>query len=80
MIALYPVSLPEWKFSKKVLKNSNLTFPVVRCFTWKLELVSNILWLIVSGNLFHSNSSPDPFKHNFFDNFGNSKALHSVLT
>ena len=31
------------------LKNRNLTFPVVRYFTWKLVLVSNILWLIVDS-------------------------------
>ena len=33
--------------SKKVPKSSNQTFHVVRYFTWKLELVSNILWMIV---------------------------------
>ena len=27
-------------------------FPVFRNFTWKLELVSNILWMIVSRNFF----------------------------
>ena len=26
--------------------------PVVRYFTWKLELVSNILWVFFSGNIF----------------------------
>ena len=30
----------------------NLTFPVVGYFTWKVELVSDILWMIVSSNLF----------------------------
>ena len=30
----------------------------MRYFTWKLELVSNILWLIVSGNLFFYSNSP----------------------
>ena len=29
---------------------------------------------------FDSNSPPDLFKSNFFDNFGNSKAFHIVLT
>ena len=36
--------------SKKLLKNRYYTIPVVRCFTWKLELVSNILWMVV-GNI-----------------------------
>ena len=38
--------------SEKLLKNTNWTFSVVRYFTWKLEFVSNILWMIVSGNIF----------------------------
>ena len=33
--------------SKKLLKNRNQIFPVMRFFTWKLDLVSNILWMIV---------------------------------
>ena len=33
--------------SKKLLKNRNYSFPVVCYFAWKLELVSNILWMIV---------------------------------
>ena len=33
--------------SKNLIKNRNWTLTVVRCFTWKLELVSNILWMIV---------------------------------
>ena len=33
--------------SKNLLENRNWTFPAVRYFTWKLELVSNILWMIV---------------------------------
>ena len=32
---------------KKKLKKRNQTFSVVFNFTWKLELVSNILWMIV---------------------------------
>ena len=54
MIALCPVPLLNQKFvntSKKLLKNRNQSFPVVHYFTWKLELVSNILWMMVSGNL-----------------------------
>ena len=38
--------------SRKLLKNRNETFPVMRYFTWKLELVSNPLWVIVSGKIF----------------------------
>ena len=36
--------------SKNLLKNRNWTFPVVRYFTWKLEFVSNILWMIVASS------------------------------
>ena len=34
--------------SKKLLKNKNQTFPIVRYFTWKLESASNTLWMIVA--------------------------------
>ena len=37
---------------KTLLKNRNWTFLVVSYFTVKLELDSNILWMIVSGNHF----------------------------
>ena len=33
--------------SRKLLRNRNETFPIVRYFTQKIELVSNILWVIV---------------------------------
>ena len=33
--------------SNKLLKNRNHTFPVVWYFAWKLELLSNILWMIL---------------------------------
>ena len=36
--------------------------------------------LLSLETFFDSNSSPDPFKPNFFDTFGNSKAFHTVLT
>ena len=36
--------------SRKLLENSNETFPVMRYFTWKLELVSDILRAIVVCN------------------------------
>ena len=38
--------------SQKVSENRNKTFPVMCSFTWKLELVSDILLLLVSGKLF----------------------------
>ena len=50
MIAKCQVFLPKIFFvntCKKLLKNRNLTLPIVRYFTWKLELVSDILWMIV---------------------------------
>ena len=34
--------------SEKLWKNRNQTFPVVHFSAWKLELVSNILWMIVA--------------------------------
>ena len=37
--------------SKNLLENRNWTFPVMRYFTWKLEFVSNILWIIVDQAL-----------------------------
>ena len=38
--------------------------------------VSDCLW----KPFFDSELAPDPFKLNFFDNFGNSNAFHTVLT
>ena len=38
--------------SKRLLKNRNQTFPVVRYLTWKLEFVAKILSMIVSRNSF----------------------------
>ena len=35
--------------SVHLLENRNWTFPKVHYFTWKLEFVSNILWMIVVG-------------------------------
>ena len=47
-IAQCSVHLPKWKFCwRKLLKNRNLTLTVVHYFTWKLELVSDVLWVIV---------------------------------
>ena len=38
--------------SKNFLRNRNWTFLIRHYFTWKLEFVTNILWMIVSGNSF----------------------------
>ena len=37
---------------KQFLKKGKLSFPVVHYFSWKLELVSNKLWIIVPENIF----------------------------
>ena len=42
MIAQCPVPLPRCT-SRNLLENRNETFPVMRYFTWTLELVSDIL-------------------------------------
>ena len=63
-----------WKIKLKI-------FPVACYFTSKLELISHILWTIVSGNLFLLLLlRPDPSKLNVSDNFGNAKAFHNNLT
>ena len=46
-----PHKLLKEKKTKKVFKNKNQNFPAVRYFTWKLELVSNILWMITATTL-----------------------------
>ena len=63
----------------KLLKNRNWTFPVVRYFTWKLELVSDILLLCVE-TFFYLYLPPDLFKFNFYDIFANSEVFHTALT
>ena len=53
--------------SKNLLKNRQWTFLVVCYFLWKLEFVSNILWMILSGNNFSLLSlltHPRPFQFN----------------
>ena len=40
MKVLLKLEKNSWKIEIKI-------FPVLRCFTWKLELVSDILWVIV---------------------------------
>ena len=51
-------------------KNRNWTFPVVRCFIWKLEFVSNILCIIVSADSFLLLIVPGPFKLYLRNDFG----------
>ena len=43
--------------SRKLLKNRNWTFHIEHYFTWKLEFVSNILWMIVDDT--SANDTPD---------------------
>ena len=50
--------LPFFTPRKQLLKKINWTFPVVPCFTWKLEFISNILSVIVFGNSFFASNSP----------------------
>ena len=41
---------PEMNFvstTKNLLKNRNWTSPIVSYFTWKLEFVLNVLWMII---------------------------------
>ena len=35
--------------SRNLLRNRNQTFSLASYFTWKLDLVSNILWIIVGS-------------------------------
>ena len=81
------VFLPNWKFfqyykkkkkKKILLKNRNRTFPEAPYFTWKLDFVSNILYMIVSGNIFLPLTCPGLFRLTLFDNFGNSKVFNTV--
>ena len=65
--------------SKKLLKNRNQTFSIVRYFTRKIELVSNILSMIVSETFFWFYLPQTPSTY-LFENFGNHKAFYNVLT
>ena len=61
----------------KISWKTELGFSHNMCyFTWKLEFISNIFWLIVSGD----SLVPDPLKFDLFDNFCNSKGSDTVLT
>ena len=47
-----------WMLVKNLLKSRNYTFPVAHYFTWKLDLVSYIFWIIFSGNNFSLQTRP----------------------
>ena len=64
---------------ERLLENRNWTFPVVGYFKWKLEIFSNILSIVVSGNNFLLLTCPGPLQTSFSDNFGNSKVFNIVL-
>ena len=62
--------------SKNQLKNRNWTFPVLHSFTWKLEFVSNILWMTVEptphygklDRIFQNKSFKDTHRENTLSN------------
>ena len=60
--------------SKKLQRNRNLTFPILCFFTLKLEFVSNVLFMIISGNSFLLT-----YPRSFQSWFGNDKTLARVL-
>ena len=75
IITQCPVLPPERKFSntsKTLLESRNWTFSSVRFFTWKVELVSNILSMLVSGNSFLSLTPPRSLQTWYFSNVGKS--------
>ena len=47
--------------SEKLLKNRNWAVLKVRYFTWQLELVSDIMWMIVCGTLCFDSNFPQTF-------------------
>ena len=49
--------------NKDVLKNRNWKFPIVYCFIWKLEFVSNILRMIAGIHDFITANSTWKFNH-----------------
>ena len=69
MIAQCPAPYQNESFaaiSRKLLKNRNESFPVVRYFTCKTELVSNTLWVIVAiaAKVRRYQEKVDRFRHN----------------
>ena len=67
---LYPPSICKWRegdsiyaiLTKDCWKIDIELFPVVRCFTRKLEFVSSTLWMVVSANSFFLLTCPGPFQ------------------
>ena len=49
----------------KLAKNRNYMLPVESYFTWKLELVSTILWKILATSIFHQPQSLLIFSEHF---------------
>ena len=74
---------PKEKFccyQQKMLEKQNLN-PSIALSHTKTRIgfkyhVNDCLW----KQFFPSNSPPNPFKLNFFENFGNSNAFHTALT
>ena len=67
---LLPIALPSSKkenfvSTSKYFPKNRIFFAVVRYFTWKLEFVSYILWIIVSGNSFLFLAHPTPLQVSF---------------
>ena len=73
-IAECPVFLLKWI----LLKNKNWIFSVVRCFTWNLKFVSNILFMIVHENSFLLSTCPGLFNLESLDIFCSTKAFNTV--
>ena len=78
---------------KVVLILEKIFCPVVHYFTWKLELVCELLRTIVSDllspelcellspeTIFWISLAPDLFRLNFFEVFCNSNTFHTVST
>ena len=74
---------PEMKvlllLAKSLLKNRNWTFPVVRDLTWKLEFVSLISWIIVSGSIFLLSTRPRLLQIWFVGQFSHKISLNLKL-
>ena len=79
MIVYKPFPLPKRKFGQyqqKSLEKQKLNSSCSAPFHMKTR-VSLIYLLNVSGKYFCLQFAPDPFKLNFFDNFGNSTGFYS---
>ena len=68
LIEWKPSALSPWQIAgfinttRKLYTNRNRTIPIVHYFTWKLELVSSILGVIVSANIFLILTCPWPLQ------------------